>query len=168
MSVGKYQAVRVSSVTEDKPNDFNLDQVYDLGFRFFGGKPILDQPAVMDKIDSGTMLSGTNGVITYTFLDKSHLTGLYNNPTAGFEAAFGLSSYTPAQQAAARAAIHLWDDLIPQTFVESKGMGADIVFRQLARSRPGLCLLPWQPRMEIPERRVHQRPEQCPGGQLDQ
>ena len=75
MSVGKYQAVRVSSVTEDKPNDFNLDQVYDLGFRFFGGKPILDQPAVMDKIDSGTMLSGTNGVITYTFLDKSHLTG---------------------------------------------------------------------------------------------
>jgi serralysin len=128
MSVGKYQAVRVSSVTEDKPNDFNLDQVYDLGFRFFGGKPILDQPAVMDKIDSGTMLSGTNGVITYTFLDKSHLTGLYNNPTAGFEAAFGLSSYTPAQQAAARAAIHLWDDLIPQTFVESKGMGADIVF----------------------------------------
>ena len=51
-----------------------------------------------------------------------------NNPTAGFDAAFGLSAYTPAQQAAARASIQLWDDLIPQSFKETNGMGADIVF----------------------------------------
>ena len=128
MGVASYHAVRISGAPEDQPNDFNLDQVYDLGFRNFGGKPILDQPAVMDKIDAGTTIHASNGVITYTFLDKSHLVGLYNNPTAGFEAAFGLSTYTPAQEAAARAAIHLWDDLIPQTFRETNGMGADIVF----------------------------------------
>jgi serralysin len=117
-----------SAPSEDKPNDFNLDQVYDLGFRFFGGKPILDQSAVMDHIDSGTILSSANGVITYTFLDQNHLTGLYNNPNAGFTSGFGLSAYTPAQQAAARAAIQLWDDLIPQTFREVNGNGADIQF----------------------------------------
>jgi serralysin len=126
--VVKFPATRVGSVTEDKPNDFNLDQVYDLGFRFFGGKPILDQPAVIQQIDGGRILSSANGIITYTFLDKSHLTGLYNNKGAGFEAAFGLSPYSDAQRDAARSSIQLWDDLIPQTFRESNGMGADIVF----------------------------------------
>lgn len=128
MSVAKYHAVRVGAASEDKPNDFNLDQVYDLGFRVFGGKPILDQPDVIKQIDAGTTIHSSNGVITYTFLDKSHLTGLYNNPTAGFDSAYGLSVYTPAQQAAARASIQLWDDLIPQSFRETGGMGADIVF----------------------------------------
>jgi serralysin len=128
MSVEKYQAVRVGSPAEDETSDFNLDQVYDLGFRFFAGKPILDQPAVIDKIDSGTTLASQNGVITYTFLDISHLIGLYNNPTIGFESAFGLSSYSPEQRAAARASIQLWDDLIPQTFKEVSGLGADIQF----------------------------------------
>jgi serralysin len=127
MGVLKYLATRVGSVTEDKPNDFNLDQVYDLGFRFFGGKPILDQPAIIDQIDSGTILDSKNGVITYTFLD-GHLTGLYNNPNAGFTSEFGLSPYSPEQRDAARASIQLWDDLIPQSFREVNGNGADIVF----------------------------------------
>lgn len=130
MSVLKYQAARPSQAGEDSPNDFNLDQVYDLGFRFFGTppKPILDQPAVIDQIDGGTEVHATNGVITYTFLDKGHLTGLFNNPTAGFEAALGLSEYSEAQKAAARSAMQLWDDLIPQTIQETNATGADIVF----------------------------------------
>ena len=128
MGVPSHSTFRIGNPTEDEPNDFNLDQVYDLGFRFFGGKPILDQPDVINQIDSGTNLASSNGVITYTFLDLGHLTGLFNNKNAGFEAEFGLSSYSPEQRAAARASIQLWDDLIPQTFRETNGMGADIVF----------------------------------------
>lgn len=129
MGVPKYRAARVNENPVDHgPNDFHLDIVYDLGFRTFAGKPILDQPAVIDQIDGGSEISARNGVITYTFLDLHHLTGLYNNPTAGFEAAFGLSPFSEEQRDAARASIQLWDDLIPQTFRETTGLGADIQF----------------------------------------
>lgn len=129
MGVPILRGTRVTStLTDDEPNDFSLDRVYDLGFRFFAGKPILDQPDVIGQIDGGSSIHSSNGVITYTFLDKSHLTGLYNNKNAGFTASFGLSPYTEEQRDAARAAIELWDDLIPQTFVEVNGPGADIQF----------------------------------------
>ena len=110
--------------------DFSLDPFGGSGTTF-RGKPILPLTganSVVSHIDSGTVLKAPNGVITYTFLDKDHLTGLYNNPGAGFTAAFGLSTYSPEQQVAARAAIQLWDDLIPQSFKETNGQGADIVF----------------------------------------
>jgi serralysin len=110
--------------------DFSLDPFGGTGATF-RGKPILPLTgpnSVVSHIDSGETLKASNGVITFTFLDKDHLTGLYNNPQAGFTSAFGLSTYSPQQQAAARAAIQLWDDLIPQSFRETNGQGADIVF----------------------------------------
>ena len=94
----------------------------------FREKPILDLNGVIDHLVTGNNIKASNGVITYTFLDKDHLVGLYNNPKYGFTAGDGLSVYTDAQKAAARAAIQLWDDLIPQSFKEKNGMGADIVY----------------------------------------
>lgn len=118
---------RVPKLDVDQPNDFSLDPYGGQGFSY-RGKPILDLNGVKNQIDSGQTLKASNGVITYTFLDKSHLTGLYNNPTIGFTAGTGLSTYSPEQMVAARAAIQLWDDLIPQSFRETNGQGADIVF----------------------------------------
>lgn len=107
------------------PQSFSLDPYAGGTFR---DKPILDLNGVLDHLVTGQKIKASNGVITYTFLDKDHLVGLYNNPKYGFTAGDGLSVYTDAQKAAARADIQLWDDLIPQTFKESKGMGADIVY----------------------------------------
>ena len=129
MGVPNYRTTRVEGFSADHdPNDFNLDQLYDIGFRFFRNKPIFDQPAIIDQIDAGPEIRSSNGVITYTFLDLNHLTGLYNNPNYAFGAGFGLSPYSEEQREAARAAIQLWDDLIPQSFRETNGLGADIQF----------------------------------------
>jgi serralysin len=114
------------------PSDFNLDKLYDLGYRTYANKPIFDQPQVIEQIDSGREIKASNGVITYTFLDKNHLTGLYNNPNYGFEAGIGLSPFTAEQRTEARQSIEFWDDLIPQTFRETKGLGADIQFSNSA------------------------------------
>ena len=114
----------VRDVTE---NDFSLDPFGGTGSTY-RGKPIFDAAGVIGQIDSGNMLKASNGVITYTFLELSHLTGLYNNKTAGFTAGFGLSPFSDAQRDAARGSIELWDDLIPQTFRETTGLGADIQF----------------------------------------
>lgn len=119
----------VKLTISSEPNDYSLDPLAGKGT--FRGKPILPLTgpnSVTSHLDSGETLKASNGVITYTFLDLAHLTGLYNNPNAGFTSAFGLSAYSPAQQDAARAAIRLWDDLIPQSFRETNGQGADIVF----------------------------------------
>jgi len=114
---------------DTQPSSFlSLDNYVGGSYR---GKPILPLTgpnSVTSHIDAGPNLKASNGVITYTFLDLAHLTGLYNNPNAGFTSAYGLSQYTPEQMAAARAAIQLWDDLIPQSFRETNGQGADIVF----------------------------------------
>jgi serralysin len=115
-----------------EPLDFNLDKLYDLGYRTYANKPIFDQPQVIEQIDSGRQLKAANGVITYTFLDLKHLTGLYNNPNFGFTAGTGLAPFTAEQRAEARQSIQFWDDLIPQTFRETKGLGADIQFSNSA------------------------------------
>jgi len=108
--------------------DYNLDKLYQLGYKTYAGKPILDQAGVISHIDSGQTLKAPNGVITYTFLDLDHLTGLYNNPKYGFESGLGLSSFSDEQRAEARQSIQFWDDLVPQTFKETNGLGADIQF----------------------------------------
>lgn len=107
------------------PVGFNLDDYVGYTFR---GKPILDQAGVINQIDSGTQMQINNGVITYTFLDKNHLVGLFNNPTIGFTAEYNISPFSARQAAEARQSVQFWDDLIPQTFVEKNGVGADIVF----------------------------------------
>jgi serralysin len=107
------------------PQDFNLDNYVGYTFRDL---PILDKAGVVGQIDSGTSLKYPNGTVTFGFLDKSHLVGLYNNPTLGFTADNGITPFSNAQRAEARQAVQLWDDLIPVTFVEKNGIGADIVF----------------------------------------
>ena len=117
---------------DDTRSDFNLDKLYDLGYRSYGTKPIFDEPQIIQQIDSGRAIQASNGVITYTFLDLGKLIGLYNNPLYGFEAGFGLTPFTQEQRAEAIKSIQFWDDLIPQTFRETKGLGADIQFSNSA------------------------------------
>lgn len=94
----------------------------------YSGKPVYTLDQVIGQIDAGAPLTDGNGVITYTFLTKDHLTGLYNNPTVGFSAAAGLSPFSEVQKVEARQSIQLWDDLIPLSFAETTGTGADIQF----------------------------------------
>lgn len=94
----------------------------------YAGKKIYDLDQVIGQIDAKSPLTDGDGVITYTFLAKDHLTGLYNNPTVGFTAAAGLSPFSEVQKAEARLSIQLWDDLIPLTFSETNGTGGDISF----------------------------------------
>ena len=89
-------------------------------------KPVIGLPGVISHIDSGATLKLPNGIVTFSFLEKNHLTGLYNNPTLGFTAGYGASPFNTAQRAEARDSITLWDDLVTVTFVEVKGTGADI------------------------------------------
>ena len=115
------------------PQSFTLDPFGGTGATF-RGKEIFDLEGVVGQIDSGTAAKLPNDKITFAFLDKEHLLGIYNNPTVGFTAAAGLGIFSAAQKAAARTSITLWDDLIAPTFVESKtkGAGADIVFANSA------------------------------------
>lgn len=122
----------VDAPTPDQPQSFNLDDYAGPG-NTFRDKPILGLDGVKGQIDSGTTLKiSGNNTITYTFLNKDHLTGLYNNPNAGFTAGTGVSPFSAAQEAQARASVQLWDDLIAPKFVEKNGMGADIVFANSA------------------------------------
>jgi serralysin len=126
MSIRFNGVTRVAGALDpNSPQSFNLDPLAGGTYR---DKPILDLNGAISHLVTGETIHASNGVITYTFLDLKTLTNLYNNPTLGFTAGVGLSPYTSDQRAAARAAIQLWDDLIPQTFKEVKGMGADIVY----------------------------------------
>ena len=117
----------VSRLTDTSPDSFNLDAYGGLGYTY-RDKPILGLDGVINQIDSGAHLSTSNSIVTYSFLDLDHLTGLYNNPTVGFSAAAGLSPFSEAQREAARDAIQLWDDLIPLSFRETDSLGSDIQF----------------------------------------
>jgi serralysin len=97
------------------------------GIATWAGKPIYDHDQVIHQIDSGARVNVKNGTITYSFLDGPTTTGLYNNPNAGFGEPVGYSPMSEAEKATARASMTLWDDLIPQHFVEKNGTGADIV-----------------------------------------
>lgn len=98
------------------------------------GKPVLpvgtsNTPGnVRWQIDAGVEIAPQKGVITYSFLDSAHATGIYNNPNQGFTEQFGYSPFTAAQRVAGRQAINNWDELIAPTFKEVNGSGgADIV-----------------------------------------
>jgi serralysin len=108
-----------------QPQGFNLDPY--AGEFTFRGKEIADEAGIIAHIDSGAILPAASGVVTYTFLTNDHLTGLYQNPNYGFTAGLGLSPFSDVQKVEARADIALWDDLIPLSFQESNGTGADIV-----------------------------------------
>ena len=109
-------------------NPFLLEDY--VGLATWAGKPIFDQDQVIGQLFTGRTVPSQNGVITYTFLDGPHTIGNYNNPhfQASITDAFGYSPLSALEQAVARQSIQLWDDLIPVTFRESNGNGADIVF----------------------------------------
>jgi serralysin len=86
----------------------------------------------INQIWTGYTNPASNGVITYSFVERGHLTGLYNNKQYGFTAADGLGSFSAAQRAEARDSIALWDDLVSVTFRETRGTGADIRFANSA------------------------------------
>ena len=70
------------------------------------------------QIDAGRVLDvGTDGIITWGFFDGRHYPGINNNPQF-FGEGQGYAPFTAAQKAAARVAIHNWDDLIAATFQE--------------------------------------------------
>jgi len=82
----------------------------------YRGKIIGSLSLVAAHIDSGMRIApDANGVVTYGFYTGNHAVGLNNNPSFG--EGKGYSPFSAAQKAAASAAIGLWDDLIPLTFV---------------------------------------------------
>ncbi|HYD37092.1 MAG TPA: M10 family metallopeptidase C-terminal domain-containing protein [Allosphingosinicella sp.] len=97
------------------------------GVATWAGKPIYDQEQVIGQIDSGRSIAANSGKITYSFLTTPTTVGVYNNPLYGFPEGAGYTPLSDAEKAVARQSMTLWDDLIPQTFVEKKGVGADIV-----------------------------------------
>lgn len=101
----------------------------DLAGGVYRDKPIADLDRVVTQIDAGVEIATHKGVITYSFQDSAHATGIYNNPHEGFTEQFGYSSLTQEQRAAARVGIESWDELIAPTFREVNGHGAaDIVY----------------------------------------
>ncbi len=128
MSIPKFGRVPVKAADGGPavPVDFNLDDYVGSTYR---GKPILGLDGVIGHIDNGGIIkTGSKGEITYSFYDGKDLIGLYHNPVFDFGALNGLSPFFEEQKAAARAAVQLWDDLIPQHFVESTRGNADIVY----------------------------------------
>jgi len=106
------------------PEEFSLDPFAGLTY---ATKPIFTLDQVIGQIDSGRTFAARNGTITFSFLTTPTTIGIYNNPVYGFAEPGGYSPFSAAEMAAARDAIALWDDLIPQSFVEKKGVGADII-----------------------------------------
>lgn len=101
----------------------------DLAGGTYRDKPIADLDRVVTQIDAGVEITTHKGVITYSFQDSAHATGIYNNPHEGFTEQFGYSSLNEAQRAAVRIGIQTWDELIAPSFKEVNGHGAaDIVY----------------------------------------
>ena len=98
------------------PTDYNLDQLYTLGYTTYRNNPILGLDGVINQIDSGARLDTSDSVITYAFADFRHALGLNNNP--GFGEGAGYAPFTAQQREAAIDAIALWDDLITLDFVQ--------------------------------------------------
>lgn len=126
-------AMTRSDALDDEPDEISYDVLLRLGLDDLGTPddplPILDNDGVIDQIWGGGTVHAPNDVITYTFLDTPVLTGLYNQGGLGNYFGYqGLAPFTEVQEGAARDAIEMWDDLIAAEFVESEGMGADIVF----------------------------------------
>lgn len=103
------------------------------------GKEYLTLDAAVANLTrtGGAWNVGSNGAITYSFLDRDP-NGLYNNPHETYLAALvgDFAPFTAEQRDAARAAIGLWDDLIAPHFVEKNGRGADINFMNTGEGGP--------------------------------
>jgi hypothetical protein len=104
--------------------------ISDLAGTTVNDKPVLPEGAnvpgtVTWQLDSGWTLDvGSDGVITWGFYDGNHAVGLNNN--SGGEGD-GYTPFTADQMAAARIAIHNWDDLIAPSYVETAHPGSSEV-----------------------------------------
>ena len=120
---------------------FNADFAWETGsglpghisdFTSLRGNPVLPHGGnvlgtVRWQLDSGAAITPHKGVITYSFLDSSNTTGMYNRPQEGFTEGAGFTPFTSQQRAAAGIAIQNWDDLVAVTFKQVNGSGgADI------------------------------------------
>jgi serralysin len=91
----------------------------------YAAKQIIGLSGVVDHIDSGNRLPvGSDGIVTYGFYTAQHYTGINNNPHF-FGEGQGYSPFSDVQKAAASAAIGLWDDLVPLTFVNIGDVSAN-------------------------------------------
>ena len=106
------------------------------------------EDTLLSHLDSGARVDpGRDGVVTYSFyngqhsngwLAAGHLPGYLRDAEGNFiplEGGNGMTPFTAEQEAAARDAIQMWDDLIPVEFREVNGHGsgtADIVFANSA------------------------------------
>ena len=77
--------------------------------------PLTGTNSVVSHIDVGVEIAPVNGIITYGFFTGNHAVSLNNSPKFG--EGKGYSPFTAVQEAAAVKAITLWDELIPETFV---------------------------------------------------
>jgi serralysin len=119
----RHEAVEQINDGINTPTDYNLDQLYTLGYTTYRDNPILGLDGVINQIDSGARLDTSDSVITYAFADFRHALGLNNNP--GFGEGAGYAPFTAEQREAAIDAIALWDDLITLDFVQvTPGPGA--------------------------------------------
>ncbi|HEX8192689.1 MAG TPA: M10 family metallopeptidase C-terminal domain-containing protein [Allosphingosinicella sp.] len=128
LGVSAGEAIALQGATVEAP-PFLLEDYIGLGT--WAGKPIYDQQQVIGQLDSGASIAAQNGKITYTFLTTPTTVGLYNNPRYdqyGITEDYGYTPMSEAEKKVAREAMVLWDDLIAPSFVEKKGVGADIVF----------------------------------------
>jgi len=95
------------------------------GIATWRGHPIYNHEQVIGQIDSGARLDVSDNLITFAFADFQHALGLNNSSVAGNGEGPGYSPMSPEERAVARDGIQLWDDLIPQHFVEVQpGSGA--------------------------------------------
>jgi serralysin len=100
----------------ERPMDINVDPYAGYTLNDKPIAPLTGDDSVLTHLYTGQTIDvPANGVITYGFYVGNHSVGLNNNP--GFGEGAGYTPFTEAQKAAAVEAITLWDDLIPQTFV---------------------------------------------------
>jgi len=106
-----------------KAVDINFDRY--AGYSI-NGKEILPltggDDSVLSHIYTGQAINvPSDGIITYGFYTGNHAVGLNNNPQYGEGP--GYAPFSEEQKAAAISAIQLWDDLIPQSFVNVGDVG---------------------------------------------
>lgn len=136
--------------------DFTLDPY--AGGSWYYNKPILTLDQIVGQIDSGTTVPGfEDGTITYSFLHAAqgigwmasgHYPGRYRDADGEFYAIRGSGNttpFSPEQEAAAREAIQMWDDIIALDFKEVQGNGvgaADIVFQNTSDTSQAFAYYP--------------------------
>ena len=114
MRLNMHGPSRVSG--EFGPDAINVDPYAGASFNNKTILPLDGDNSVLSHLYTGQTIDvPSDGVITYGFYTGTHALGLNNNPHYGEGP--GYVPFTDEQKAAAIDAVTLWDDLIPQSFV---------------------------------------------------